>query len=721
MRMDRRAGLLSATNKYAWKKYNIRYKEIVISADDSTYITFTKPTTYHRSTGSTSTTSRTSAFYVGSSASFSASTGQYTVNHSTQVAISSSGATTAKNKYMTAWYTTSGSRSASTAYKVTSATYSSSALSVGRQVMNAVLDEGYYLANEYSFDPLTGNFTAVQDYLFDMTSLDSSTVLLSVGKFFRTQNTSSTTSTGNTIYQITDAIYYSSTTVRIYVKAFSSEPADPIEDDFIGYVSSSNPNNYPFYGIQDGYFYVIASKTEIEDLNIVYTGDYTDEIVKMDDSPYRLLTLTSSGSLSIPKSVNADVWVCSGGMAGVGGNYNTRGGDGSVALSAGNFTTKDLVVVIGSGGTTGYGGTSSVSGDVTLSPQRYGGSGGGGTYNWQSGSGSSGDSIIKLPFNSSYFAYPYCDGGGGGGYSYQNANGVVSARGSGGSGGSNGSDGGSYSNSGNYGGYGGGHYGGRGGNGGSTSDSSSVRNGYNATGYGSGGGGIGCLEYASSTYLKGTSGYGYQGVCFVRIPVEQITTLPTEYTRLQYIQSTGSEAIDTNFIPTSSTEVVCEFEFTGISTSLPASAYIFGGGASAYSFSRYKTSSYDRFESNNTNVSFTITPDTSIRYRIRKLPTSTTINTVSNGIFDTKTTTDGTSSYTTYSLGIFANHSAATTYGNNASIKLYGFVIYNNGSMVRNLIPAKNSSNIAGLYDTSYNTFYTSVSSTQFTAGPVFS
>lgn len=262
-------------------------------------------------------------------------------------------------------------------------------------------------------------------------------------------------------------------------------------------------------------------------LEISYTGNYTDEIVTMDGSSYRLLTLTSSGTLTTSATVTGDIWICGGGGSGNTGsdsvaNYNQNGGAGAYAETSSNISFQSLVVTIGAGNVAGsgaygmgQGGGTSISGDITLSAQggingggtdygtmdrSKGGTGGGilNTWGWNQG-----DGLPKMPFGSSYFSYPYCDGGGAGGY-YES----TSDRQNGGAGGTNGSDGGVGSSGGYIGGAGGGHYGGKGGNGATTG-----KNGSAGTGYGSGGGGAGFRS------TSGTAGSGYQGVCFIRIPI----------------------------------------------------------------------------------------------------------------------------------------------------------------------------------------------------------
>ena len=48
---------------------------------------------------------------------------------------------------------------------------------------------------------------------------------------------------------------------------------------------------------------------------------------------------------------------------------------------------------------------------------------------------------------------------------------------------------------------------------------------------------------------------------------------------------------------------------------------------------------------------------------------------------------------------------------------MYACKIYNSGTLVRNLIPAKNSSGVIGLYDIANSAFYTNAGSGTFTAG----
>jgi hypothetical protein len=51
---------------------------------------------------------------------------------------------------------------------------------------------------------------------------------------------------------------------------------------------------------------------------------------------------------------------------------------------------------------------------------------------------------------------------------------------------------------------------------------------------------------------------------------------------------------------------------------------------------------------------------------------------------------------------------------------IYYFKIYDNGTLVRDMVPARrNSDGVLGMYDTVTNTFFTNAGTGEFIAGPV--
>lgn len=596
----------------------------------------------------------------------------------------------------------------------------------------------FYAGTTYSINHDTGLFEVA---CTTQITNNSSGATNAVGKYFvgngGTPPTSSGTYSGQYLYLITES--HKPTLGKLKI-TYSRYRSNFTLGDYTS-VFNTNLNQYPKKGIQNGYYYILQN--DIVQLGISYDGSYIDEIVNMEDGWYRLLTLTGSGKLDIESSVCADIWICGGGITPYGGTYN-YGGSGAYCDSLENTNFQNLLLWIGSAGSvsvikndlfliapggsfapygiqTETGGTgfnpsqSSNTMRVYRTGYNTGGTGGGqrgSTYTDDSrfkfyyGVGLGDGKLNKLPFNDSYFPYPYCDGGGGG-YSAYGPD-------KGGNGGTNGGNG-------NYqidatgltyrGGLGGGHYGGNG------AYNSSVA-GSNATGYGSGGGGgYYDRDYDDEKDKWVTSstgqGSGYQGVCFIRIPLfreYEVYQLPTTYTRLQYVESNGNQYIDTGIVPNAFTNVLCKFQLTEVTSS---NVVIFG--SSSFVFRKYS----DTIFRTNTADFTTITPDTLI-HSVTKGGLSATLCTPNypNSTYETLGQSEQTIDY---SISIFANHTGNNTYQQPSSIKLYSFKIYDASNLVRDMIPAKNSSNVAGLYDLVNDVFYTSISGTALIAGPIVS
>lgn len=266
-----------------------------------------------------------------------------------------------------------------------------------------------------------------------------------------------------------------------------------------------------------------AEADSVEDDIITYTGTMTDQIVLMSNVAYRLLTLTSSGTLTLSKSRKADVWMVSGGASG----NRCGGGGGYTKQISAAVLSGSMAAVVGSGGTTAdiSAGKSSFVGAETNIPARNGtgGSGGGASRGDSAGTG---DGLSKYPFSDAGGAKlrntgviaagtdkPHCGGGGGGGYNDEDEENKASF--GGGNGGSNGNNGVNPRYGETDGGEGGAYGGGTGGIG----DYSGL-DGANAIFYGSGGGGGG-RYYLTGPSFFGSDGSGYQGIIYVRIPLDQ--------------------------------------------------------------------------------------------------------------------------------------------------------------------------------------------------------
>ena len=178
--------------------------------------------------------------------------------------------------------------------------------------------------------------------------------------------------------------------------------------------------------------------------------------------------------------------------------------------------------------------------------------------------------------------------------------------------------------------------------------------------------------------------------------------LPIGYTKLEYIQATGSQYIDTEFVPNVNTSFIAEL-------SIPS------GAGNKNLFCAY------------TNYVLNSKSDTQLEYRIGSsswvhITTPSHVTSKFKVEFSTKTikfngsiiaSPNISSLSNTYSMWLFYRNGGSSTYLGRG--KLYSCKIYDNGILVRDFIPCKNPSGVVGLYDKVNKKFYGSSSSTHFT------
>ena len=238
-----------------------------------------------------------------------------------------------------------------------------------------------------------------------------------------------------------------------------------------------------------------------------YTGAYTESELSIGGVAYTMLTLTSSGTLTVNRAISADVWLCGGGGNGSGAGASNSGGGGGGGYIANTSVqlSGDVACVVGAAaGATSLGSTvANAGGNGSGANGGNGASGGGaGARSGAAGTGA-GMSTIPAVFG---LSDAHCAGGGGGAGFFSAGN-----MHSGGAGGSNGSGGGAGIQGSSPQAGAGGATGG--GGGGLASNTAAMNNGASATFYGSGGGGGGSGAYFS---VYGAGGSGYQGVIYIR-------------------------------------------------------------------------------------------------------------------------------------------------------------------------------------------------------------
>lgn len=222
------------------------------------------------------------------------------------------------------------------------------------------------------------------------------------------------------------------------------------------------------------------------------------------------------------------------------------------------------------------------------------------------------------------------------------------------------------------------------------------------------------IETATSQYKTESSGKGVSvtlnDMQFVNAGVR--TSIP-DYTMCEYIQSSGTQYINTGYVPTTKTGVEMDFQFTTVE----ASKTLFGsrpntvGDAMSYQLT---TNSNKQYQARASLSSSTATGKTANTTRTQLGMGNGSI-TISGGVtYSGSLTQNGT---TTYPLFIFANNQQGSV-AYQAKIKLYSFRIYEDGELVRNYVPAYDSNGVIGLYDMVTDNFLTNAGTGTFTKGP---
>ena len=182
-------------------------------------------------------------------------------------------------------------------------------------------------------------------------------------------------------------------------------------------------------------------------------------------------------------------------------------------------------------------------------------------------------------------------------------------------------------------------------------------------------------------------------------------SLPSGYKKLEYIQSSGTQYIDTGFKPNQSTKIELDvLSAEGTSSNIP---YIFG--------------TQDR--NNNYFVATWVLGYGSgmVTTGINLYDGKFHVVKVENGALYKDGSIIAQRTVSSFSIGVpiflFAVNSSRQSMGYGAC-KLRSCKIYNNGILVRDFIPCKNASGVIGLWDDVNSVFYQNAGSGTFISGP---
>lgn len=188
--------------------------------------------------------------------------------------------------------------------------------------------------------------------------------------------------------------------------------------------------------------------------------------------------------------------------------------------------------------------------------------------------------------------------------------------------------------------------------------------------------------------------------------------LPDGYTQLEYIESSGLQCIDSGFKPNQDSRVVMDIQMTAVSSTQFAFCSR-GGSSESYNnpFGVLFSSTTVRSDFGTSRVSLGDIGSTN-RVTLDKNKTVCTVG-------GTSVTNVENKFQTIHNLILLASSEGGTP-AYFAKAKLYSCQIYDNGTLIRDFVPCKNSGGVFGLYDILNDVFYQNAGSGTFTAGNEF-
>lgn len=183
-----------------------------------------------------------------------------------------------------------------------------------------------------------------------------------------------------------------------------------------------------------------------------------------------------------------------------------------------------------------------------------------------------------------------------------------------------------------------------------------------------------------------------------------------EYTVLSYLQSTGTQYIDTGFKANNNTSVETQVMFSENKT---ASIYSSRTGLNSSSYSLFTIGGLPtRFDYSNTTYSSSYTPTLNTKV---KLYANKNLYYVDDTLMATATEATFTSTGNMFIFVSYTSGANPTSLTNYAKIKMYYFKVWDNGTLVRDMIPVKDKSGVACFYDKVNSQYYYNAGTGTFT------
>ena len=225
------------------------------------------------------------------------------------------------------------------------------------------------------------------------------------------------------------------------------------------------------------------------------------------------------------------------------------------------------------------------------------------------------------------------------------------------------------------------------------------------------------LSYLANSFKFLPYSYDYLYYGLVPEKVNKNKNLPNTYQEVEYIESSGTQYINTGYKPTTENMVVeCKFKLPNAINSLS----LFGSNASSYPYflTPYHSDGYgDKVfkhwvGTNGGLIAIALNEINNVKYTIN----NGTLTCNYNG-----SQTSGSypgSIQSGYNIYIFGKNNAGSSAERSNGYTLYSFKLYDNNTLVRDFVPCyRKSDNVIGLFDLVNKVFYTNAGSGTFTKG----
>lgn len=183
-------------------------------------------------------------------------------------------------------------------------------------------------------------------------------------------------------------------------------------------------------------------------------------------------------------------------------------------------------------------------------------------------------------------------------------------------------------------------------------------------------------------------------------------SLPSGYIRLEYIQSTGTQYINSKFKANQDTRVVIDFEY--ISGDVVFGAYD-AAGVNGFGLQAVSNKWYTYYGTSSGYSSTAVVANIRLVADVNK-----NVSTLNGAVLRTATANTFSGANPLIIFGLY-NESAP---GFLTALKIYSCQIYDNGTLARDFIPCQTTYGTIGLWDDVNSVFYGNAGMGTFTAGP---